>query len=405
MSQIDPQLLLSLMDTVPDRIYFKDRQGHFLSVNRAMREYLHAPDEASFQGRTDFDFFLLEHAEEAMADEQYILATGESIVGKIERENLPDGRFSWVSTTKVPMRDGAGNIIGTCGISRDITAEHERAEKLSEYTQALAEKQSQMQEELALATQVQQALLPQSYPSFPRGTPEDASALRFSHRYLPEALVGGDFFAVVPVSDTQAGVLICDVMGHGVHAALVTAVQRVLVEELQGLAGDPGAFLGELNRRLHHFFEPLLSSMFATALYLVVDTVTGTVRFANAGHPHPLHISRARNEVRTLGSYLLNRPFALGVSDESVYVTEEDMVQSGDLILLFTDGLCDLGEGKDLTPEDPRFLGLVQNCIHQHGEAFLDALLAESRLFSGQDHFLDDVCLIGVEVEYLQGRS
>jgi serine phosphatase RsbU (regulator of sigma subunit) len=109
--------------------------------------------------------------------------------------------------------------------------------------------------------------------------------------------------------------------------------------------------------------------------------------------------------VRTLGSYLLNRPFALGVSDESVYVTEEDMVQSGDLILLFTDGLCDLGEGKDLTPEDPRFLGLVQNCIHQHGEAFLDALLAESRLFSGQDHFLDDVCLIGVEVEYLQGRS
>jgi len=401
MAQLDHQLLMALMDSTPDRIYFKDRDGHFLRINRAMREYFQLSDDSGILGKTDFDLFLPEHAQDAFADEQQVLATGLPMVAKLERENLPDGRITWASTTKVPLRDEKGNIIGTCGISRDVTEEHHKAEQLKEYTDALAEKQEQMEQELALAREVQLALLPQSYPSFPRGVTEASSALRFAHRYLPEARLGGDFFTVTQVSDTQAGVLICDVMGHGVHAALVTAVQRVLVEEVQYLAGDPGAFLGELNRRLHHFFEPLPSSMFVTALYMVIDTVTGAVRFANAGHPHPLHVCRGKHQVRTMGGNSDLPPFALGVAKDSVYPAEEDSIKAGDVLLLYTDGLCDLGEGKDLSADDPRFLALVQNCARQHGEAFLDAVLTQARQFSGQDHFLDDVCLVSIEVERL----
>ena len=401
MAQIDHHLLMALMNTTPDRIYFKDREGRFLLVNQALRDFHKVTDVSEILGKTDFDLFLPEHAKDAYNDEQHVLQTGQPIVGKLERENLPDGRITWASTTKVPLRDGTGEIIGTCGISRDVTEEHAQSEKLKEYTEALAEKQAQMDQELALAREVQFALLPQSYPRFPRSATEAASALKFSHSYLPEGRVGGDFFTVSQLSDTQAGVLVCDVMGHGVHAALVTAVQRVLVEEIHNVAHDPGAFLGELNRRLHHFFEPLPTSMFVTAFYAVVDVAAGVVRFSNASHPQPLHVRRDENTVRLLGATHARHPFALGVAKDSVYATEEDSLKAGDFLLLYTDGLCDLGEGKDLSPDDPKFLEIVQECSPKHGAALLDALLAKARAYSGRENFADDVCLVGLEIERL----
>lgn len=401
MAQIDHHLLMALMNTTPDRIYFKDRESRFLLVNQAMRDFHKITDDSQIIGKTDFDFFLPEHAKDAYGDEQRVLNTGEPLVGKLERENFADGRVTWCSTTKVPLRDGTGQIIGTCGISRDVTQQQAQAEKLKEYTEALAEKQAQMDQELALAREVQFALLPQSYPRFPRSATEAASALKFSHSYLPEGRVGGDFFTISQLSDTQAGVLICDVMGHGVHAALVTAVQRVLVEEIHAEASDPGAFLGELNRRLHHFFEPLPTSMFVTAFYAVIDVASGLVRFSNASHPQPLQVRRSDQSVHLLGAKAARHPFALGVAKDSVYATEEAMVVPGDFLLLYTDGLCDLGEGKDLSPDDPKFLQIARECSPQRGAAYLEALLAEARAYSGHDTFADDVCLVGIEVERL----
>ena len=149
------------------------------------------------------------------------------------------------------------------------------------------------------------------------------------------------------------------------------------MEELQLFAGRAGGiFLGELNRRLHHFFEPLPTSMFATALYLVIDTVTGVVRFLPTPGILSPFIFLARNikcERWNPTSFLLR--FALGMDKDSVYPTEEVFGPSRvSLLFLYTDGLCDLGEGKDLSADDPLFLSLVQNCARQQGEAFLDAV-------------------------------
>lgn len=397
MPNIDHDLLMSLMDTIPDRIYFKDREGRFLSVNRAMREFMKVPDAESMRGRTDFDFFLPAHAQPAFNDEQWVIATGQPIIGKIEREDLPDGRVTWVSTTKVPMRDGAGTIIGTCGISRDVTEEHSNVEQLENYAQMLAARQAQTDQELMLARQVQQAMLPQVYPPVPRGAEPQDCSLRFSHRYIPEAMVGGDFFTITPLSDTQVGVLICDVMGHGVPAALITAVQRVLVEELQTVAAEPGRFLTELNTRLHHFFDPLPTSMFVTGFYIVIDAASGVVRFANAGHPRPLRISRSTGELRILGADQLKPPFALGVIPDSVYGVEEEKIASGDILFLYTDGIFDLGEGKEMAFGDERFIEMVRAAAAKTGGAFLDDLLARARAISGKTTFEDDVCLVSID--------
>ncbi len=111
-------------------------------------------------------------------------------------------------------------------------------QQVAQYTEELREKNAQVEADLNMAREIQEAFLPERYPTFPKGTPAKESALHFYHRYLPTGAVGGDFFDVLRISDTQAGVFICDVMGHGVRAALVTAMLRVLGEELVSAAAE-----------------------------------------------------------------------------------------------------------------------------------------------------------------------
>jgi len=123
-------LLQTLMDNVLDYIYFKDRQSRFTRVNRYAAERFGVDDPALAVGRTDFDFFTEEHATKALRDEQEIIRTGQPLVNVEERETRPNGESCWVSTTKLPLRDRKGNIIGTYGISRDISERKKAEEQL-----------------------------------------------------------------------------------------------------------------------------------------------------------------------------------------------------------------------------------------------------------------------------------
>ena len=114
-------LLRALMDNVPDAIYFKDLQSRFLSCSRAVAAKVGVEDPALLLGKTDFDFFAPDHAKAAFEDEQHIIRTGQPVVGITEKETLPDGRVSWVLTSKMPFRNEKGEIIGTFGVSKDIT--------------------------------------------------------------------------------------------------------------------------------------------------------------------------------------------------------------------------------------------------------------------------------------------
>ena len=120
-------LLRNLLHNIPDHIYFKDQDSRFILVNPAMARMMELRKPEDAIGKTDFDIFTQEHAEAALADEKEILRTGQPIVGKVEKETWPDGSVSWVTTTKLPLRDQRGEIVGTFGISRDTT-ERKRAE-------------------------------------------------------------------------------------------------------------------------------------------------------------------------------------------------------------------------------------------------------------------------------------
>jgi len=123
-------LLETLMDNSPDYIYFKDRACRFVRVSKAFDKLFHLKNLNDIRGKTDFDYFLVEHARAAYEDEQEIMRSGKPLIGKLEPEPHPDGRVTYALTTKVPWRDNNGNVVGTFGISKDVTALKEAEAKL-----------------------------------------------------------------------------------------------------------------------------------------------------------------------------------------------------------------------------------------------------------------------------------
>src|SRR5262245_28172866 len=269
---------------------------------------------------------------------------------------------------------------------------------LTERNRILSERNAEMEEDLRMACEVQQALLPQGYPSFPANAPPERSALRFSDRYRPNGAVGGDFFDVLALSDAKAGLFICDVMGHGVRAALVTAMVRALLESLRPLAQEPGHLLAEMNHDLIAIFGKASIPVFLSAFYAMVDTSTGTIEYTNAGHPAPLLLRRGLGEVAFLPAPGGKPGPPLGVRDHASYAVGSTTLAKGDVLLLFTDGLYEV-VGADEEPFGEELLReAALKRLELSAGRLCDEILSEILRFSEGNGFADDVCLVGMEV-------
>ena len=266
-------------------------------------------------------------------------------------------------------------------------------EQVARYAEELRSKNAQLEADFNMAREIQEVFLPHQYPTFPQGVSPEESALRFSHRYLPAAAVGGDFFDIFAIGGTTAGVFICDVMGHGMRAALITAIMRGLVEELLPVAADAGKFLSEINRSLRAILRRTHEPFMATAFYLVADAETGELRFSSAGHPSPLIVQRL-SRVQPLRSFDPRHGPALGLFDKPVYPTCRAPLAQGDHVLLFTDGLYELDNSDQEEFGLQRLEASVRNHIRLPPEQLLDAILQDAQRFAGTREFDDDVCLV-----------
>ena len=395
-------LLQSLMNSIPDAVYFKDLRSRFLMISRALAKKHRLTDPQQAVGKTDADYFTAPHAKQALSDEQTIMRTGQPMEGIEESETWPDGSITWASTTKMPLRNQSGRIVGTFGISRDITARKEAQLALAEKTELLHKKSQQIEDELRMARELQLAMLPQDFPAISVAA-DGTEALKFYSYYMPSGAVSGDFFDVFQLSDTAVSVFICDVMGHDVRAALVTAMIHALVQDLSATAADPGRLLAEINLALFKVFRQSGTTMFATALYLVADVATGQLTYASAAHPHPLRLRRPAGSVEVLGNDAgCKKGGALGLFRDSTYATNHRPLYAEDLLVFYTDGLTEEeGPNGEIFSQERLAETLASLCALPPKE-LLAKVLGEIRRWSGHTEFSDDVCLLGVEVKQMK---
>jgi sigma-B regulation protein RsbU (phosphoserine phosphatase) len=394
------KMLRAVLDCMPDNISIKDRQGRYIFDNSSHCRFLGATNTVEVVGKTVFDFLPARLAANFHAEDLHVLRSGNSVQSVDESVDFAGNRV-WMSVTKMPLRDDAGELIGLVSTTRDITARKQAEEQLATYAEALREKNTQLEADLETARELQHALLPQHYPRFPSSALLESSALRFHHFFRSSSGVGGDFFHVFQISDSIAGVFICDVMGHGVRAALVAAILRAFVEDLRAWATEPARFLQELNRGLAHLLRHSQSTMFVSACYLLADLVKGELHFANAGHPAPLCVHRARQVAEPLSFGASKLDPVLGIFDDAEYHSSSCELTAGDILLLFTDGLFEVEGADGQYYDQPRLLTAVRQRAGLCAEELCRQLVDEVQQFAASKEFADDACLIAMEIDHL----
>ncbi|MEO6738771.1 MAG: PAS domain-containing protein [Chthoniobacteraceae bacterium] len=258
-----------LMENIPDRIYFKDRESHFISVNAAMARLFHLRSTDEAAGKSDFDFFPHDDAQRMYADEQRVLTTGEAIYGKVEKKIMPDGETGWTLTTKLPLRDVGGDIVGTCGMSRDITAlmvaettlEQER-NRLKEANSDLARSQSLLERKLAELEKTHAELKSAQKRLIEAEKAQSVARLAFGVAHevknpLAILRMGIDFFSSRPAADANASVVLKE-MGEAVSRADNIISEMMIFSDSSDLQRAP-VQVSEVVEAALTRFEPALA--------------------------------------------------------------------------------------------------------------------------------------------------
>ena len=384
-------LLDNLMVNLTDVIYFKDLESRFIKVNEACahKHGWESPEDAV--GQSDFDLWSEEHAKQFFETEQRIIRTGEAEAAFEEREIWPDGHTTWVSSTKMPLRDRDGRIIGTFGISRDITLRKEAELRVRGYAEEIKAITEEMEDDIRMAGKLQKGFFSARYPEFLIG---GFPAIRFLHRFTLNRQVTGDYCAFFKVSETEAGVFICDVSGIGIRAALGTALIRGVMQDLSSCSNHPGRFLQRMNELLFPLLQVEGHSLGASACYMVADLTTGRVRLANADHPMPIHF-RQEYSASWFSEDEQAGGAALGSRVDVHYPEVELLLEPGDSVIAFTDGLYSVKNSMNDEYGCKRLLDSAHSWAGEPLEEVIDGLEKDALDFSKDGKFVDDVCLAG----------
>ena len=390
----DRELFRTLINHLPDNIYFKNRESRFVIANEATARKMGVPTPADLIGCTDGHFFDESMSKISRHEELHIMNTGKPITMRLHHETWKNGTDSWSRISKFPWYGADQNIKGIVGISSDVTDIVEAQHRYQRIAEQLDERNKALEKEINLAREIQQALQPLSIPqrSFTTDAGQERVA-KFHHIYMPSTGVAGDCFEVFPVGDSGVGMLICDVMGHGVRAALIASMLRGLMEQVAPLADTPALLLSSLNRQLFNIFSRANITMFATAFYVYLDLAKGRLTISGAGHPAPIVIG-ADNL-----AYLppIPRSPALGLMDTAMFRESEIRLEPGMKLMLYTDGLTETRNAAGDELGAVRIMNQLNKNSSPTIKDMLGQALATMRAFSYNGQQDDDICMLGME--------
>jgi len=243
-----------------------------------------------------------------------------------------------------------------------------------------------LQKELEIARQIQSSILPREAPRI--------AGLEIAAQYVPMTAVAGDFYDFLAVDDQRVGILVADVTGHGVPAALIASMLKTALAAQSAFASDPAQVLAGLNRSLCGKFE----EHFVTAGYLFLDADKQILRYAGAGHP-PLVFGTVKGK-KTPFREIDSNGLLLGLSEDAAYTSLELPFRPGDRCLLYTDGMLETKNGAQEAFGAMRFLQFLEAQSHLAAARLISASLTELTRWSGKgeaDTREDDITLIVVD--------
>jgi PAS domain S-box-containing protein len=273
-----------------------------------------------------------------------------------------DGRRVPLQVTVAPLHDRTGEVIGGVETFRDLTQEYADTNR---------------------ARKIQQLSLQHDLPPDPR--------IRFNVHYIPHDMIGGDYFAAEPLGPDQYGILLADVTGHGVPAALYTMFLRSLWDTHKELLVHPAVFAGQLSDRLHHLIEE--ETPFAAAICGLIDLGRGELRLVGAGNPPPFVI-------RSDGSW--EEPsvtgLPLGLFPGAEYDEVVLPINSGDCLLFFSDGAVEISAASAGYLGTAGLRRVLENVGYPAGGPVFDEIETALLVASDRIRFDDDLTLVDVRI-------
>jgi sigma-B regulation protein RsbU (phosphoserine phosphatase) len=245
------------------------------------------------------------------------------------------------------------------------------------------ERERQLEREILMARDVQRAMIPDAPPQM--------KGFDIAARLEPALNLSGDFYDYIPLSPDRSGILIGDVAGKGIRAAMGMAAARSILRSVARRGGGPGRVLRDANLRLH---RDLGRQLLLTLVYAVLDSKTRNLNYCNAGHNPPLLV-KASGKWRALKTGGL----LLGVFDKQQYKSESVHLEKGDVVLFFTDGLTDAHTPPPHRVEfgEERILKFLLEHRHLRAPAIIDAFLKHIEEFTAGAHQHDDLTLVVIK--------